>query len=81
LRLQDPAPIHVLSCANMSFKVSQGHRDEITQLRQERDEARREVCEMNAFESTNESVEFHSISGEDIAEDRGWDCYKKEETK
>ena len=72
LRLQDPAPIHVLSSVTMSREVSQ---DEIAKLRRERDEARREVCEMNSIESSNESVDFLSLTPQDIADERGWDCY------
>lgn len=48
---------------------------ENTQLRRERDEARREVCEMNSIESSNESVDFLSLTPQDIADERGWDCY------
>ena len=48
---------------------------EIAKLRRERDEARREVCEMNAIESSNESVDFLSLTPQDIADERGWDCY------
>jgi hypothetical protein len=48
---------------------------ENAQLRRERDEARREVCEMNAIESSNESVDFLSLTPQDIADERGWDCY------
>ena len=47
----------------------------IAQFRRERDEARREVCEMNAIESSNESVDFLSLTPQDIADERGWDCY------
>ena len=47
----------------------------IAKLRRERDEARREVCEMNAIESSNESVDFLSLTPQDIADERGWDCY------
>jgi hypothetical protein len=47
----------------------------IAQLRRERDEERREVCEMNAIESSNESVDFLSLTPQDIADERGWDCY------
>ena len=35
---------------------------ENAQLRKERDEARREVCEMNSIESSNESVDFLSLT-------------------
>jgi hypothetical protein len=59
----------------LSQEVSQDHGDEIAQLRRERDEARREVCEMNAIESSNESVDFLSLTPQDIADERGWDCY------
>jgi len=51
---------------------------ENAQLRKERDEARREVCEMNSIESSNESVDFLSITPQDVANERGWDCYKNE---
>ena len=48
---------------------------ENAQLRRERDEARREVCEMNSIESSNESADFLSLTPQDIADERGWDCY------
>jgi hypothetical protein len=48
---------------------------ENAKLRRERDESRREVCEMNAIESSNESVDFLSLTPQDIADERGWDCY------
>ena len=51
---------------------------EITKLRRERDEARREVCEMNAIEYSNESVDFLSLTPQDIADERGWDCYSSD---
>ena len=60
---------------NNPDKVSQDHGDEIAKLRRERDEARREVCEMNSIESSNESVDFLSLTPQDIADERGWDCY------
>jgi len=58
-----------------SQEMSQDHGDEIAKLRRERDEARREVCEMNSIESSNESVDFLSLTSQDIADERGWDCY------
>ena len=48
---------------------------ENVKLRRERDEARREICEMNAIEASNESVDFLSLTPQDIADERGWDCY------
>lgn len=63
------------ACDTLSQEVSQDHRDEIAKLRREKDEARREVCEMNAIESSNESVDFLSLTPQDIADERGWDCY------
>jgi predicted transcriptional regulator len=30
---------------------------------------------MNSIESSNESVDFLSIAPQDIADERGWDCY------
>ena len=49
----------------------------IEQLRRERDEARREVCD---WMNTDESGCVKSGS-EETAISRGWDCYKKEETQ
>ena len=48
---------------------------EIEQLRNERDEARREVC----LEASTDASGCY-ISGKHIlvAEDRGWDCFKEE---
>lgn len=43
----------------------------IKQLRKERDEARREICE-GCVQQRHPPMQ-HAI-------DRGWDCYKKEET-
>ena len=40
--------------------------DEIERLRKERDEARREVCELKL------------VNAYDYATDRGWDCFKEE---
>lgn len=51
---------------------------EIVKLRRERDEARREVCEMNSIEASNESVDFLSLTPQDIANERGWDCYSSD---
>ena len=48
--------------------------DEINKLQNERDEARREVCNWSVgvgLKATSQSV----------ADDRGWNCYKKDETK
>lgn len=50
---------------------------ENAQLRKERDEARREICRVNSIESSNESVDFLSIAPQDIANERGWDCFKE----
>ena len=41
--------------------------DEIERLRKERDEARREVCELKL------------VNAYDYATDRGWDCFKEEQ--
>jgi hypothetical protein len=55
--------------------------DEITRLRAdlaqrtaERDEARREVCELRA-------VPYKPTFKRQIAIERGWDCFKKEEKR
>jgi hypothetical protein len=49
--------------------------EQITKLRNERDEARRMYC------SVVENSRPHGTSAEDVAKNRGWDCYKKDETK
>ena len=42
-------------------------RNEIERLRKERDDARREVCELKL------------VNAYDYATDRGWDCFKEEQ--
>jgi hypothetical protein len=44
--------------------------NEIEQLRAERDEARREICENVAAISA-------SVNAKQWAQERGWDCYKE----
>lgn len=57
--------------------------DEIERLRAERDEARREVCELSA--RCVRADYFLQIKNpthttpQDVAESRGWDCFKKED--
>jgi hypothetical protein len=46
--------------------------DEIERLRAERDEARREVCELKAFNYDN------TITAHRYADLRKWDCFKGE---
>ena len=55
--------------------------DEIERLREQRDEARREVCELSArcvradyFLKIKNPT--HTLP-QDVAESRGWDCYEK----
>jgi hypothetical protein len=45
-------------------------------LQQERDEARREVCEL----SSRDSGELDLYASDKEAKRRGWDCFKEEET-
>ncbi len=45
--------------------------DEIERLRAERDEARRDVCEYTALLNSRASME-------EVAEQRGWDCFKED---
>jgi len=47
--------------------------DEIKQLRKERDEARREVCQMVSNNDESSKPE----SAEQVAERRKWDCFKE----
>jgi len=48
------------------------YEERIAELRKERDEARREVCEMRSEELVDPIT-----SPEQIAQQRGWDCYKE----
>jgi len=45
--------------------------DEIERLREERDEARREVCQYRSTSYPHDMKEVY-----EIADSRGWDCYK-----
>ena len=46
--------------------------DKIERLIKERDEARREICEGVAAHAP-------SVNAKQWAQERGWDCYKKED--
>lgn len=46
--------------------------EEIERLRKERDDARREVCEQEAYLWDEPATR----SAQHIAESRGWDCFK-----
>lgn len=48
--------------------------DQITLLRKERDEARKIVCQLLQKQDSGH------VTCKRLAEDRGWDCYKKKET-
>lgn len=50
--------------------------DEIERVRVERDEARREVCQ---FRSTSYPHDMKEVY--EIADSRGWDCFKEESCK
>lgn len=49
--------------------------DEIERLRAERDEARREVCQSRSTSYPHDMKEVY-----EIADSRGWDCYKDNPT-
>jgi len=53
---------------------------EIERLRKERDEARKQLCERDAAERTRSAwsngLSVRYIS-QDIARERGWDCFKE----
>ena len=49
---------------------------EIKRLRMERDEARREVCEMTPRYEGRHDDTFEESRG--VAVERGWDCFKEE---
>ena len=48
--------------------------DQIILLRKERDEARKIVCQL--LQKQDSGI----VTCKRLAEDRGWDCYKKKET-
>ena len=47
--------------------------DEIERLRNERDEARREVCELRTDIGFSRPIASHVV---EFAASRGWDCFK-----
>jgi hypothetical protein len=59
-----------LTAADINWQTIRTERDK---LREERDEARREVCNLSAIYSTY----YHVDDQAECAEDRGWDCYKE----
>jgi hypothetical protein len=65
----------------VSAKFARKLEMEITQLRKERDEARRIACDN---EARHNSMMFDSPKHSDpraIAESHGWDCFKQEDGK
>jgi TPP-dependent pyruvate/acetoin dehydrogenase alpha subunit len=48
------------------------YEERIAELRKERDEARREVCQFRATSYPHDMKEVY-----EIADSRGWDCYKE----
>ena len=50
--------------------------DEIERLREERDEARREICERIQMLDPNDEC-WTRLNPQQIAEHRGWDCFKE----
>lgn len=53
--------------------------DEIERLRKERDEARRNLCFIEASNLSfgPDGVPYHPSVAHKIAEDYGWDCFKE----
>lgn len=51
-------------------------RIELDEMRKERDEARREICER--VSTTRWKPQFPLMSKTQYAEERGWDCFKKD---
>jgi hypothetical protein len=49
---------------------------QVNRLKQERDEARREICERIQMIDPNDEC-WTRLNPQQIAEHRGWDCYKK----
>ena len=49
--------------------------DEIERLRKERDEARREVCELRTDIGFSRPIASHIV---EFAASRGWDCFKED---
>ena len=55
--------------------------EEIQRLRKERDEARRMSCRLAAEHLYNSEVKNILCISKHCADNWGWDCYKKDETK
>jgi len=63
-----------LDFTNLSWKDCESAAEELERLREERDEARREVCVLSVIYAN-----FYSVGEEkEAARDRGWDCFKEE---
>jgi beta-glucosidase-like glycosyl hydrolase len=59
----------------LSAEISRVRLAELAQRTAERDEARREVCELRA------DLRSTRTSPKEIAEDRGWDCFDAKEVE
>jgi hypothetical protein len=60
----------------VSAKFARKLEMEITQLRKERDEARRRICETTDMTNPNDDC-YVRLTPQQIAEHYGWDCYKE----
>lgn len=65
---------HIVITAPKTVRIERDKEsaDEIEQLRKERDEARREVCQSRSTSYPHDMKEVY-----EIADSRGWDCFKE----
>ena len=59
-------------CENLTWQAA----DEIERLREERDEARREVCAFVSGRYSKDVVTLDRSAALEEAKQRGWDCFK-----
>jgi hypothetical protein len=69
-----PKELRKMYVGNYNMVIIHDAADEIERLRAERDEARREVCQMKGTVRWNHYFPHFDPKG--YAENRGWDCHK-----
>jgi hypothetical protein len=69
-----PKELRKMYVGNYNMVIIHDAADEIERLRAERDEARREVCQMKGTVRWNHYFPHFDPKG--YAKNRGWDCHK-----
>jgi hypothetical protein len=69
-----PKELRKMHVGNYNMVIIHDAADEIERLRAERDEARREVCQMKGTVRWNHYFPHFDPKG--YAKNRGWDCHK-----